>query len=63
VSIADSDLRSIDAVRQDRSVYDLPPGEPRPASLSTPTVFGSLGGHTMKVAHAGNLLCRSNWNI
>lgn len=40
VSIADSDLRSIDAVRQDRAVYDLPPGEPRPASLSTPTVFG-----------------------
>jgi len=41
VSIADSDLRSIDAVRQDRSVYDLPPGEPRPASLSKPTVFGT----------------------
>ena len=41
VSIADSDLRSIDAVRQDRAVYDLPPGEPRPASLSTPTVFGT----------------------
>jgi len=41
VSIADSDLRSIDAVRQDRSVYDLPPGDPRPASLSTPTVFGT----------------------
>jgi hypothetical protein len=40
VSIADSDLRSIDAVRQDRTVYDLPPGDPRPASLSTPTVFG-----------------------
>ena len=41
VSIADSDLRSVDAVRQDRAVYDLPPGEPRPASLSTPTVFGT----------------------
>jgi len=41
VSIADSDLRSIDAVRQDRAVYDLPPGESRPASLSTPTVFGA----------------------
>ncbi|MFN3496111.1 MAG: hypothetical protein ACK40L_16550, partial [Hydrogenophaga sp.] len=26
--------------RQDRAVYDLPPGEPRPATLSTPTVFG-----------------------
>ncbi len=41
VSIADSDLRSVDAVRQDRAVYDLPPGEPRPATLSTPTVFGA----------------------
>jgi hypothetical protein len=41
VSIADSDLRSVDAVRQDRAVYDLPPGEPRPATLSTPTVLGS----------------------
>ena len=41
VSIADSDLRSIDTVRQDRAVYDLPPGEPRPAFLSTPTVFGT----------------------
>jgi hypothetical protein len=41
VSIADSDLRSIEAVRQDRAVYDLPPGDPRPASLSTPMVFGT----------------------
>ncbi len=41
VSIADSDVRGIDAVRQDRAVYDLPPGDPRPASLSTPTVFGT----------------------
>ena len=41
VSIADSDVRGIDAVRQDHAVYDLPPGDPRPASLSTPTVFGA----------------------
>ena len=41
VSIADSDVRGIDAVRQDRTVYDLPPGDPRPASLSAPTVFGT----------------------
>ena len=41
VSIADSDLRSIDAVRQDRAVYDLPPSAPRPATLSTPMVFGT----------------------
>jgi len=40
-SIADSDLRSIDAVRQDRAVYDLPPGERRPTTLATPTVFGA----------------------
>ncbi|PKQ10795.1 MAG: hypothetical protein CVT70_17680 [Alphaproteobacteria bacterium HGW-Alphaproteobacteria-1] len=41
VSIADSEARSIDAVRQDRAVYDLPPGERRPTSLTTPTVFGA----------------------
>ena len=41
VSIADSDVRGIEAVRQDRAVYDLPPGDARPASLSTPTVFGA----------------------
>ena len=41
VSIADSDVRGIEAVRQDRAVYDLPPGDPRPATLSTPTVFGA----------------------
>ena len=41
VAIADSDVRGIDAVRQDRAVYDLPPGDPRPASLSTPIVFGA----------------------
>ena len=40
-SIADSDVRGIDAVRQDRAVYDLPPDDPRPVSLSTPTVFGA----------------------
>ncbi|MBB1492532.1 glycoside hydrolase/phage tail family protein [Paracoccus sp. MC1854] len=40
VSVADSDVRGIEAVRQDRLVYDLPSGEPRPASLSTPVVFG-----------------------
>ncbi|SLN61533.1 hypothetical protein ROG8370_02834 [Roseovarius gaetbuli] len=41
VSIADSGVRSIDAVRQDRAVYDLPPGQARPASLSVPPVFGT----------------------
>ncbi len=41
VTIADSDLRGIEAVRQDRAVYDLPPGDASPASLSSPVVFGS----------------------
>jgi hypothetical protein len=41
VTIADSDLRAIEAVRQDRAVYDLPPGDARPASLSSPVVFGA----------------------
>ena len=41
VSIADSDARGIEAVRQDRATYDLPPGDPRPASLASPVVFGT----------------------
>jgi hypothetical protein len=41
VTIADSDVRGIEAVRQDRAVYDLPPGDARPASLSSPVVFGA----------------------
>ena len=41
VSIADSDGRGIEAVRQDRAAYDLPPGDPRPASLTRPVVFGA----------------------
>ena len=40
VSIADNDGRNIEAVRQDRSIYDLPPGAARPVSLTTPAVFG-----------------------
>jgi hypothetical protein len=41
VSIADSDGRGVDAVRQDRAAYDLPPGDPRPASLTRSVVFGA----------------------
>ncbi len=41
VSIADSDGRGIEAVRQDRAAYDLPPGDPRPASLTRSVVFGA----------------------
>jgi len=40
-SIADSDGRGIEAVRQDRAAYDLPPGDPRPASLTRSVVFGA----------------------
>ncbi len=41
VSIADSDGRGIEAVRQDRAAYDLPPGDPRPATLTRTVVFGA----------------------
>nr|WP_323717541.1 phage tail protein [Paracoccus aminovorans] len=40
-SIADSDGRGVEAVRQDRAAYDLPPGDPRPASLTLSVVFGA----------------------
>ncbi|WP_149587100.1 baseplate multidomain protein megatron [Tabrizicola flagellatus] len=41
VSVADAEARAIEAVRQDRAAYDLPPGDPRPASLASPVVFGT----------------------
>jgi hypothetical protein len=41
VSVADGEVRGIEAVRQDRAAYDLPPGDPRPASLAGPVVFGT----------------------
>lgn len=41
VSIADAEARGIEAVRQDRAAYDLPPGNPRPANLASPVVFGT----------------------
>ena len=41
ISIADSDARGIEAVRQDRASYDLPPGDPRPASLTRAVIFGA----------------------
>ncbi|MCC5993785.1 MAG: glycoside hydrolase/phage tail family protein [Rhodobacteraceae bacterium] len=41
VSVADSTFRSVEALRQDRTNYDLPPGNPRPASLATPIAFGA----------------------
>ena len=41
MSIADSEGRGIEAVRQDRAAYDLPPGDPRPATLTRSVVFGA----------------------
>lgn len=41
VSVADAEARGIEAVRQDRAAYDLPPRDPRPASLASPVVFGT----------------------
>jgi len=41
VSIADSEGRGVEAVRQDRAAYDLPPGDPRPATLTRSVVFGA----------------------
>ncbi|WP_444453264.1 baseplate multidomain protein megatron [Rhodobacter capsulatus] len=40
-SIADAEARGIEAVRQDRAAYDLPPGDPRPANVASPVVFGT----------------------
>ncbi|WP_281826861.1 baseplate multidomain protein megatron [Jannaschia rubra] len=41
ISIADADARGVEAVRQDREAYDLPPGAPRPSALSQAVVFGA----------------------
>ncbi len=41
VSIADAEARGIESVRQDRATYDLPPGDPRAASLTRAVVFGA----------------------
>ena len=41
VSIADAEARGVEAVLQDRATYDLPPGDPRAASLTRAVVFGA----------------------
>src|SRR5690606_40803869 len=41
VSVADAEARGVEAIRQDRATYDLPPGDPRAASLTRPVVFGA----------------------
>jgi hypothetical protein len=40
VSIADAGARGIEAVRQDREAYDLPPGQARTTALTRAIVFG-----------------------
>ena len=40
-SIADAEARGIEAMRQDREAYDLPPGAARPATLAAPVVWGA----------------------
>nr|WP_246588154.1 glycoside hydrolase TIM-barrel-like domain-containing protein [Paracoccus bogoriensis] len=39
LSTADAEARGIEAIRQDRAAYDLPPGDPRPATLARPLVL------------------------
>nr|WP_272859088.1 glycoside hydrolase TIM-barrel-like domain-containing protein [Paracoccus stylophorae] len=41
LSTSDAEARSIEAIRQDRDAYDLPPGTPRAASLTQPVMFGA----------------------
>jgi hypothetical protein len=41
VSVADAESRSIEAIRQDRQDYDLPPGAARPAAPSKIVAFGA----------------------
>ena len=40
ISVADNGARSVEARRQDRAVYDLPPGTARAATLARPVSFG-----------------------
>jgi len=37
--IGDAESRSVESVRQDREVYDLPPGQQRSSSLRRPTLY------------------------
>ncbi len=41
LSLADSTMRGIEALVQDRTLHDLPPGAARPAALARPLVFGA----------------------
>ena len=39
--ISDANDRKLEATRQDRLAYDLPPGSPRPTTVRAPTSFGT----------------------
>ena len=41
LSAADAEARGIEAIRQDRAAYDLPPGDPRPALRARPLVLAA----------------------
>ncbi|GHE05464.1 gene transfer agent (GTA) protein [Defluviimonas sp. 20V17] len=41
ISVGDAGARSIEAQRQDRALYDLPPGTARAATLARPVSFGA----------------------
>ncbi len=41
LSLADSTARGLEALVQDRTLHDLPPGAARPAALARPLVFGA----------------------
>jgi hypothetical protein len=41
ISVADAGARSIEARRQDRAIYDLPPGSARAATVARPVTFGA----------------------
>src|SRR5690606_12122326 len=41
VSVADAGARAVEAVRQDRAVFDLAPAGPRETTIPRPVVFGA----------------------
>jgi hypothetical protein len=41
VAVADAGARAVEAVRQDRAVFDLPPSGPRETTIPRPVVFGA----------------------
>lgn len=42
MTMGDNEARNVQAIRQDRAVYDLPPGQARDTHLVRPVVFGGV---------------------